>query len=145
MTVAELTPAVVTWCRGPLSALTGGAVDDPRVKVELADVADLIAHAARNGDGAVARSSGRFDAILLDLYEGPREASGGEADPIYGRRALETAGAALLPGGVLAVWSEDPDAAFERRLAAVGFAFERLRPRGGGPRHVVYLGRKAQR
>ena len=143
--VAELTSAVVAWCRGPLAVLTGGAVDDPRVAVEIADVADLIARAARDGVGSAAPASGRFDAILLDLYEGPREASGGEGDPLYGRHALETAAAALVPGGVLAVWSEDPDAAFERRLAAVGFTFERLRPRGGGPRHVVYLGRKAQR
>jgi len=136
--VAELTPAVVAWCRGPLAALTGGAVDDHRVTVEVGDVAGLIARAAREGAGAASRSSRRFDAILLDLYEGPREAAGGEGDPFYSRHALETTRAALVPGGVFAVWSEEPDAAFERRLAAAGFKVERLRARRG-PRHVVYL------
>lgn len=133
--VAELTPAVVEWCRGPLAALTGGAVADPRVTVEIADVVAVIARAGSPSGGGHAR----FDAILLDLYEGPREASGGDRDPVYGRKALETARAALAPAGVLAVWSEDPDTAFERRLAAAGFTVERRRPRGGGPRHVVYL------
>ena len=131
VTVAELTPAVVAWCRGPLAPLTGGAVDDPRVKVEIADVAALVAAAA-------AGRAARYDAILLDLYEGPREAGGGENDPFYGRRALAATRAALTSGGTFGVWGEDPDPAFERRLAALGFDYERLRPRGG-PRHVVWL------
>jgi len=137
VTVAELTPKVLDWCRGPLAALTAGAVDDPRVRVEIADVADLIAVAAAKG---TAKAGGEpWDAILLDLYEGPREASDELGAPFYGRRALETTRAALAPGGVFAVWSEDPDAAFEKRLAATGFRVERRRPRSGGPRHVVYL------
>jgi len=136
VTVAELTPKVLDWCRGPLAPLTGGAVDDPRVTVQIADVADLIAAAA--ADGAKPRAE-PWDAILLDLYEGPREASDELGAPFYGRRALATTRAALAPGGVFAVWSEDPDAAFEKRLAASGFQVERRRPRSGGPRHVVYL------
>jgi spermidine synthase len=132
VTVAEITPAVVDWCRGALAGLTGGAVDDPRVKVEIADVAELI--------GAAARGAGEpWDAVLLDLYEGPREASDELGAPFYGRRALAATRAALAPGGVFAVWSEDPDAAFEKRLAAAGFQVERRRPKSGGPRHVVYL------
>jgi spermidine synthase len=130
VTVVELTPAVVDWCRGPLAPLTGRAVDDPRVSVASGDVAARISAAATKG-------SPRYDAILLDLYEGPRE-PGGEDDPFYGRRALEATRAALTPGGTFGVWGEDPDAAFERRLGALGFTWERLRPRGG-PRHVVWL------
>ncbi len=134
VTVAELNPAVVGWCRGPLAERAGRPLDDPRVTVEIADVAGLIARAAAAGGGEV------YDAIVLDLYEGPREASGGAADPFFGRRALETTRQALTPGGVFAVWSEDADDPFERRLAAAGFTVERLRPRSGGPRHTVYLG-----
>lgn len=135
VTVAELNPVVADWCRGPLAGLTGRAVEDPRVTVEIADVAERVAHAA---EGA---GSGRYDAIVLDLYEGPRESSGGASNPFFGRRALATTRQALAPGGVFAVWSEDPDDAFERRLVAAGFTVERLRPRSGGPRHVVYLAR----
>jgi spermidine synthase len=128
--VVELTPAVVDWCRGPLAPLTGRAVDEPRVTVAIGDVAARIAATAKAG-------SPRYDAILLDLYEGPRE-PGGETDPFYGRGALEATRAALAPGGTLGVWGEDPDGAFERRLETVGFTWKRLRP-PGGPRHVVWL------
>ena len=87
---------------------------------------------------AAAGRSPRFDAILLDLYAGPREAAGGDGDPFFGRQAVAAARAALQPGGVFGVWGEDADPAFDRRLAAAGFTVERLRPRGG-PRHVVWL------
>jgi len=133
VTVAELNPVVVHWCEGPLAELAGRALDDPRATVEIADVAALIGRAAKAG------GKSRYDAIILDLYEGPREFSGGASDPFFGRRALATTRRALAPGGVFAVWSEDRDDAFERRLAAAGFEVERLRPKSGGPRHVVYL------
>lgn len=132
VTVAEIDPNIVRWCRGPLAGLTGGAVEDPRVTVALADVARVIAGAARE-------ENRRFDAIIFDLYEGPREATQAREDPFYGPRALETTRAALAAGGVFAVWSEDHDAAFEKRLRAAGFQVERQRPGKGGPRHVVYL------
>jgi len=132
--VAEIDPTVVAWCRGPLAPLTGRAVDDPRVEIALADVAEVIAGAARGG-------SPPFDAVVLDLYEGPRAATQGEEDPFYGRGALARTRAALAPGGVFAVWSEDPDAPFERRLGAAGFRVELRRPGRGGPRHAVYLAR----
>lgn len=135
--VAELNPVVVRWCRGRLAGLTSRAVDDPRVTVEVADVAQLIRQVA--AAGGPRKEGGRFDAIVLDLYEGPREAYGGASDPFFGDRAVATTRKALTPGGVFAVWSEDPDAPFERRLADHGFEVERRRPKSGGPRHVVYL------
>jgi spermidine synthase len=119
--VVELVPEVVEWCRGPLRALTDGAVLDPRVSVEIGDVA------------AALRPGAGFDAIALDLFEGPDPAG-----PHFGAAALARAHAALAPEGVLAVWSERPDPAFERRLAAAGFAVSRARPGRGGLRHAVY-------
>jgi spermidine synthase len=128
--VAEINPAIVRWCEGPLAELTGDSLRDRRAKVALGDVAALI---ARSGAGE------RFDAIVLDLYEGPRAATQAREDPFYGPRALAATRAALTPGGVFAVWSEDHDPAFEKRLRAAGFTVERKRPGKGGPRHVVYL------
>ncbi len=134
--VAELNPVVVKWCCGPLAALTGGAVNDPRVTIEIADVASLIRNCAMNG------GDNRFDAIILDLYEGPFEAAKGRGDHLYGDTALEMSGSALMSGGVFAVWSEDPDKAFERRIVRAGFTFKRHRP-GRGSRHVVYIATKS--
>jgi spermidine synthase len=134
LVVVELHTPIVDWCRGPLAPLTAAAVADPRVRVEIGDVAAAIADAA-------AGRRDRFDAILLDLYEGPHLATQGDADPFYGRRALAATRAALSPGGVLAVWSEDPDAAFEARLAAAGFTARRHRPGRGGRSHAVYVAR----
>ena len=128
--VAEIEPAIVRWCRGPLAGLTDGAVDERRVSVQMADVAEVIGGAAKTA---------LFDAVILDLYEGPRDATQARDDPFYGPRALERTRAALAPGGVFAVWSEDADPAFARRLRSAGFAVETLRPGKGGPRHVVYL------
>jgi spermidine synthase len=116
--------------------VAGRAVDDARVAIRIDDVAQVIAEAA-------APRRPRFDAIVLDLYEGPRQAVQAQDDPLYGRRALETARAALVPGGVFAVWSEDADPAFAKRLRAAGFAVETRRPGKGGPRHVIYLGRSS--
>ena len=127
---AELTAEVVVWCRGPLAPLTGGAVLDPRVEVVIEDVSKTIAAAPANG----------YDAILLDLYDGPNAATQRASDPIYGAAALARTHAALATGGVLAVWSEEADAPFARRLAAAGFAVETLRVGGGGRKHLVYLG-----
>lgn len=134
--VAEINEAVVRWCRGPLAALTGRAVFDSRSSIALEDVAKVIADAG---------SGQQFDAIILDLYEGPRQASVAEGDPFYGREALRRTREALTPGGVFAVWSEDPDAAFEKRLRIAGFDVERRKPGKGGPRHTVYLARVARR
>ncbi len=134
--VAELNPVVVKWCCGPLATLTGGAVNDPRVTIEIGDVASLIRNSAMNG------GENRFDAIILDLYEGPFEAAKERVDHLYGDTALAISGSALMPGGVFAVWSEDPDKAFERRLVHAGFSFKPHRPSRGN-RHVVYIAMKS--
>lgn len=134
--VAELNPIIVSWCRGPIAHFSGGAVDDPRVKVVIEDVAAVIRYAARQG------KADRFDAIILDLYEGPNEADQGRGAYLYGAMALKLSNSALTSGGVFAVWSEDPDKAFEKRLKAAGFSVNRQRPGRGGRRHVVYISRK---
>ena len=134
--VAELNPIMVKWCRGPIAHFTGGAVDDPRVKVVIDDVTALIRYAAIKGKG------NRFDAIILDLYDGPHAGAPDRGEHLYGKRALELSSSALKAGGVLAVWSEDPDRAFEKRLKAAGFSVNRQRPGRGGRRHVVYIARK---
>jgi len=133
--VAEIDPAVVKWCRGPLADLTQCAVSDPRVSVETDDVAAVIISASRKG-------AERYDAIIIDLYVGPSADSDPHFDPYYGSHALQTTAHALTPGGVFAIWGENPDGAFEKRLSAAGFTFERLRPGRGGLRHVVYVATK---
>jgi spermidine synthase len=130
--VAELNPVVASWCRGPLAGLTNNASSEPRVTIVIDDVAEVIAKAAQAG-------SQRFDAIIIDLYEGPGSGTDPKNDPFYGSRALSTTAAALAPAGVFAVWGENPDAPFEKRLSAAGFSVERLRPGRGGLRHVVYV------
>lgn len=135
--VAELHPDVVRWCRGgPLAALTADAASDPRVRIEIGDVAGAIAAAADPGGE-------RYDAILLDLFEGPGPACPRD-HPHYGQTALAAMHAALRPGGVLALWAEDPSASFEKHLARAGFALRTERPGHGGRRHVVYLGERAR-
>ncbi len=130
--VAELSPEIVAWCRGALAPLTAAATADPRVAIEITDVAAAIAGA----------TAGRFDAILLDLYEGPNPATQGADDPFYSASALARAHAALATRGVLAIWSEDPDPTFERRFEATGFSVSRHRPGRGGRSHAVYVGRR---
>jgi len=135
--VVEINPAVVDWCRGPLAGLTGGAASDRRVRIEIGDVARTVC----NGSW---RKDRRFHAVVYDLYTGPYSRTHAESDPVYGRRALSVVYRVLTPGGVFAVWGEDLDAGFARRLAAVGFETTVRRPGGGGPRHVVYLGKRPE-
>lgn len=128
--VVDLNPQVIAWCRGPLAALTGGAASDPRVTLRVGDVAHVIA----------GTPAGRYDAIVLDLYEGPRA---GENQRLYGTEALARTLAALRPGGVAAIWSEEADRSFEARFAAAGFRVEHHRDGGrGGRSHVVYVGHR---
>jgi spermidine synthase len=134
--VVELNPIMVKWCRGPVAHFSDGAVDDPRVKIVIDDVAAVIRYAAIKGKG------NRFDAIILDLYEGPHQGAPGRGEYLYGDVALELSSSALKAGGVFAVWSEDPDKAFEKRLKAAGFSVNRQRPGRGGRRHVVYIAKK---
>ena len=136
VTVAELNPVMVQWCRGPLAELTGGAADDPRVTIEVTDVAKRVARAAR---------AGHFDAIIFDLYRGPHFRTDREHDPLYGRRAIERARDALVPGGMFAIWGENFDEGFAARLKAAGFTVRHEKPGRGGYRHVVFLARRAVR
>ncbi len=130
--VAELNPVIQQWCVGPLAELTGGAASDPRVTVEIGDVAELIKTTPQN----------KFDAIILDLYRGPGPQTDRLKDPIYGSRAIARAHAALKPGGTFAVWGENPDSGFEERLASAGFTVRCERPGKGGYRHAVWIATK---
>lgn len=134
--VAELNPVVLEWCRGPLAFLTENAASDPRVSVEIANVADVIRRSAMNRTP--------FDAVVLDLYTGPHARSHKIEDPLYGSIAIEMTRAALKPGGMFAVWGENYDQGFEKRLSSAGFAVTTDRPGHGGLRHVVYLARKKE-
>lgn len=131
VTVAELHPIIAEWCRGPLAILSGACLDDPRVSLRVGDVADCIREAA---DGA-----GGYDAIVLDLFEGPHARTDADRDPLYGRQAVERSWRALSPGGVLGVWAEAREQAFEARLRSQGFSVDTHRPGRGGLRHWIAL------
>jgi spermidine synthase len=129
--VAELVPAVVAWARGPMAELFDGSLDDPRVDVRLADVADLIAS-----------GKGDYDAILLDVDNGPDGLSRRENDRLYSMAGLAAARSALTRGGVLAVWSAHPDKGFAARLRQSGFEVDEVNTRARGKRgarHVIWL------
>ena len=133
--VAELVPAVVEWNRGPLGPLAGHPLKDKRVRVDVGDVAVTL------------RSSpGRFDAVLLDVDNGPAAFTALDNAGLYADRGLATARAALKTGGVLAVWSARDNRRFEQRLRYAGFAVQVESVRGrlekGGPRHTIFLGHK---
>jgi len=130
--VAELVPAVVTWNRGPLAHLSGNSLADPRVDIRETDVSALI-QAAR----------GAYDAILLDVDNGPEGLTREENDRIYSMAGLASAKTALRPGGVLATWSAAPHKRFAQRLSHAGFSVEEIIARAGrngrGARHVIWL------
>ena len=132
VTVAELVPEIIEWARGPMQELAAGCLDDPRVELVMADVADVIA------DG---RS--RYDAILLDVDNGPHGLVRADNDRLYSRQGLQAAKAALRPGGVLAVWSAAKDDGFAARLRRAGFAVDEVRVRarsnGKGPMHTIWF------
>ena len=133
--VAELIPAVVEWNRGPLGALAGQPLADKRVRIELKDVAETLS--ARQDC---------FDAVLLDVDNGPAAFTATNNAGLYDDRGIAAVRAALKTDGVLAVWSAREDRKFEHRLRHGGFAVEvervRGRLKGGGPRHVIFLGHK---
>jgi spermidine synthase len=131
VTVAELVPAVVTWARGPLAPLSGDSLNDPRVLTHEGDVGDLI----RSGRSV-------YDAILLDVDNGPAGMTRKANDGLYDLKGLHAAHAALRPGGVLAVWSSKPDAKFTARLRKTGFDVVEnpVRAKGpqGGAQHFIW-------
>jgi len=129
--VAELVPAVVGWARGPMAELFVGSLDDPRVDIREIDVGDLIV-----------TGKSVYDAILLDVDNGPDGLSRSENDRLYNLAGLAAAHAALRPGGVLAVWSAHPDRGFTARLRQSGFEVEEVNTRARGKRgarHVIWL------
>jgi spermidine synthase len=128
VTVAEIVPAVLDWARGPMRELTAGCLDDARVAIHAGDVGDAIA-AARGG----------FDAILLDVDNGPDGLSRAANDRLYDVRGLEAARLALKPGGLLAVWSAAPSAAFVAKLGRAGFAVKARASSGKGVRHIIWV------
>ncbi|PDT12586.1 hypothetical protein [Rhizobium sp. M1] len=138
VTVAELVPAVVTWARGPMAEVFKGCLDDPRVGIHQGDVGEAI----RAGKSA-------YDAILLDVDNGPDGLTRKSNDRLYDFAGLRAARDALRPGGVLAVWSSGPDPDFTRRLRDSGFSVEAVNTRAngkrGGARHVIWLAIKPAR
>ncbi len=132
VTVAELIPEIIDWARGPMADLAAGCLDDRRVDIVVGDVG-----------GAIASGAGVYDAILLDVDNGPDGLTRPDNDRIYAPTGLARAKAALKPGGVLAIWSAAPDASFARRLTAAGFDVEevgvRARSNGKGARHVIWF------
>lgn len=136
--VAELIPAVLHWAEGPMAEIFAGSLGDPRVRVELADVAEIV---------GAARSA--YDAILLDVDNGPEGLTRQANDRLYDIRGLAAARAALRPGGVLAVWSSGPDRRFTQRLRDAGLTAEEIpvRSRGarGGARHRIWVATRPER
>jgi spermidine synthase len=134
--VAELNPVVAQWCEGPLGAITNNAASDPRVSVQIIDVAKLLEQTA------VDARARRFDAIVLDMYEGPHMRVHPN-DPLYGPRAVMRAQKALSKSGTLAVWCEGKSTGFERALGDAGFRFSLEREGRGARLHHVYVARNA--
>ena len=135
--LCELVPAIVEWNRGPLAELAGRPLDDARVGVHVGDVAERVRAA-----------NAEFDAILLDVDNGPSGLTRSANDRLYGAAGLRAAARALRPNGVLAVWSGAPYAAFSQRLVQSGFDIEEVPVRahaGKGSRHVLWFARRAAR
>jgi spermidine synthase len=136
LTVAELVPAVIAWARGPMAELFGGSLTDPRVEIREADVVDVIKS-----------SPSAFDAILLDVDNGPEALIRAANDALYDLAGLQAIGRALRPRGVLAVWSSGPNLAFTKRLRAAGFEVNetgvRATTKRSGAHHVIWFATKA--
>jgi spermidine synthase len=136
--VAEIVPAVVEWNRGPLGPLAGNPLADARVRVEIDDVAVTLS-----------TRRGQFDAVLLDVDNGPTAFAGSNNAELYDDRGIAAAFAALRMNGMLAVWSAREDRKFEQRLRHGKFAVQVEHVRGrlkkGGPRHTIFLGHKSPR
>jgi spermidine synthase len=135
VTVAELVPKIIEWARGPMVDLMAGCLDDPRVDLVIDDVVPVIA-----------AGHGSYDAILLDVDNGPDGLTAAANDRLYSRAGLQTAKAALKPGGILAVWSAGSDDVFANRLRNAGFLVDEVavkaRDNGKGPRHVIWFAQK---
>jgi len=111
VTVSEILPEILDWAAGPMRVQTAGCLDDPRTSIVHEDVAVLIAGARR-----------AYDAILLDVDNGPEGLTRQVNDWLYSRSGLEAAMSALRPKGILAIWSATPDASFAALLSEIGFS-----------------------
>ena len=135
VTVAELVPEIIDWARGPMAPLTAGCLDDKRVILDIADVATLIGEAR-----------GSYDAILLDVDNGPDGLTRRANNGLYSRNGLAMAKAALKPGGILAIWSTAHDKPFAKALGEAGFVVDevavRARSNGKGAKHVIWFAAK---
>ncbi|MDE5454732.1 spermidine synthase [Bradyrhizobium sp. CSA112] len=134
--VSELVPAVVAWARGPMAEIFGDSLNDPRVTIREADVTEIIrSHRSK------------FDAILLDVDNGPEGLTRKANDALYSGAGLNASRTALRPGGVLAVWSSGPNPAFAKRLQSAGFDVNEVNLRatgkGRGVRHVIWIATKS--
>ncbi len=130
--VAELVPAVIAWAKGPLVDMFGDSLDDPRASIRQADVIEVIqSHASA------------FDAILLDVDNGPEGLIRKANDALYDLKGLRAIRRSLRPGGVLAVWSSGPNPSFSKRLGAAGFDVNEVAVRAttkrSGARHVIWF------
>jgi len=136
--VAELVPAVVSWAGGSMREIFGASLTDPRLDIRETDVGRLIGSAPST-----------YDAILLDVDNGPAGLTRKANDALYDVAGLGAARTALRPGGVLGVWSSGPDANFTRRLRQAGFDVDEVRMRAdgsrGGGRHVIWLATRPDR
>jgi spermidine synthase len=130
LVLAELVPEVIEWAQGPMQELEAGCLRDPRVQLVYGDVYERIANPASG-----------YDAILLDVDNGPDGLVRKDNNRIYNGRGLRAAKAALRPGGVLAIWSAARDDSFKRHLAGSGFSVDQVivpaRSNGKGPKHVI--------
>ncbi len=127
--IAEIVPEVVAWNHGEMGDAAGRPLADPRVRAEIIDVYDAIAAHPR-----------AWDAIMLDVDNGPDGLVRAENSRLYDRNGLRAIHTALRPGGILAIWSAGDDEVFERRLAAARFTVERFRTaKGRGRRHVIWF------
>jgi spermidine synthase len=137
VTVAELVPEVIAWARGPMVELFGNSLSDPRANIVQGDVADLI------GSEASA-----FDAVLLDVDNGPEALIRKANDALYDTGGLNAIHRALRPGGVLAVWSSGPNGAFSKRLRTADFGVNEVGVRAtskrSGARHIIWLATKSK-
>ncbi|VIO71123.1 spermidine synthase [Bradyrhizobium ivorense] len=133
--VAELVPAVVAWARGPMAEIFAGSLDDRRLSIRETDVTEVIRSHPKT-----------FDAILLDVDNGPEGLTRKANDALYSAAGLTAAHGALRPRGVLAVWSSGPHPSFTKRLRSAGFEVNevavRATGRGGGARHVIWIATK---
>ena len=136
ITVVELVPEIIAWARGPMAELAAGCLDDPRVTLVMSDVAPIIAG-----------SSHEFDAILLDVDNGPDGLVRADNDVLYTPTGIRAARDALTPGGVLAIWSAGQDPAFTRKLEKNRLSVEEVRvsarSNGKGAKHVIWFAKRA--